>query len=140
MDGDEITMAAKIIHMSGKRKRAIARATLTQGKGVIHVNNQRLDMFADHITQLKIQEPLLLAGDHANDVNIDVRVAGGGINGQAEAARLAIARALVAFDGKLKKIFEEYDRLLLVADVRRKEVRKPGTHGKARAKTQKSYR
>lgn len=133
-------MASKIIHTSGKRKRAIARATLVPGKGVIHINNQRLDFFANHITQLKIREPLLLVGDCAGEVDIDVSVDGGGVNGQAEAVRLAIARALVAYDGKLKKVFDEYDRLLLVADVRHKESRKPGTHSKARAKSQKSYR
>ena len=129
---------AKIIHKSGRRKQAIARATLTPGKGIIHFNNQRLDFNNNHIIRLRIGEPMILAG--ADDVDINVKVKGGGKAGQAEAARLAIARALVAHDGKLKKVFDDYDRLLLVADVRRKEKRKPGTHGKARAKTQKSYR
>ncbi|MBI4152938.1 30S ribosomal protein S9 [Candidatus Woesearchaeota archaeon] len=128
------------IHASGKRKRAIARATLKPGKGLIYVNNRRLDFFENRVTQLRINEPLILIGDKAKQVDIHVRTSGGGSNGQAEAARLAIARALVDYDGKLRKIFEEYDRLLLVADVRRKEPRKPGRHSKARAKTQKSYR
>ena len=104
------------------------------------MNNQRLESFGDHVLQLRINEPLVLIGDKAKQVDIDVHVRGGGSNGQAEAARLAIARALVEHDSKLKKLFEEYDRLLLVADVRRKEPRKPGRHSKARAKTQKSYR
>ena len=133
-------MVDKFIHTSGKRKSAIARATLKKGKGMIHINNQRLDTFGDHIVQLRIQEPMILIGERANEVDINVRVAGGGTTGQAEAARLAIARALVAYDSKLKKSFETYDRLLLVADVRRKETRKPGRKSKARSKTQKSYR
>ncbi|HLC74750.1 MAG TPA: 30S ribosomal protein S9 [Candidatus Nanoarchaeia archaeon] len=133
-------MVSKFIHTSGKRKSATARATLKKGTGVIRINNQRLDMLTDHIVQLRIQEPLVLIGERASEVDISVRVAGGGSAGQAEAARLAIARALVVFDSKLKKTFESYDRLLLVADVRRKETRKPGRKSKARSKTQKSYR
>ena len=133
-------MVDKVIHTSGKRKRAIARATLKKGKGIIRINNQRLDTFGDHIVQLRIQEPLILVGEKATEVDISVRVNGGGTTGQAEAARLAIARALVVYDKNLKKTFESYDRLLLVADVRRKEPRKPGRKSKARAKTQKSYR
>ena len=130
----------KVIHTSGKRKRAIARATLTPGKGTVKINKLSLDNYSNHVLRLKIQEPLLLAGEKSKEVNINVNIVGGGSNGQAEAARLAIARALVAYDSKLEKVFDDYDRLLLVADVRRKEPRKPGTHSKARAKTQKSYR
>ncbi len=133
-------MASVIVTTSGKRKRAIARATLAPGKGVVRVNRRRLEFFSNPLARLKIQEPLVLAGEQLKDIDIDVRVAGGGANGQTEAARLAIARALVAHDEKLKQVFDAYDRLLLVADVRRKEPRKPGTHSKARAKTQKSYR
>lgn len=133
-------MAEKTINTSGKRKRAVARATLNTGKGQVKVNNQRIETFGSSTTRLKIQEPMLLAGDYAKSVDINVRVRGGGVNGQAEAARVAIARALVAHNPKLEEVFDDYDRLLLVADVRRKETRKPGTHSKARAKAQKSYR
>ncbi len=139
IDGGHM-VTTKTINTSGKRKQAIARATLAPGKGTVHVNNQRLDHFSNHITQLKIQEALILAGEKAKEVDIVVRITGGGVNSQADAARVAIARALVGFDSKLKKVFDDYDRLLLVADIRRKESRKPGTHGKARAKSQKSYR
>ena len=82
---------------------------------------------------------MILAGEGAKKLNFQVSANGGGINGQADAIRLAIARALVEHDSKLKKTFEEYDRLLLVADIRRKETRKPND-SKARAKRQKSYR
>ena len=84
-------------------------------------------------------EPLVIASDVVKKLNISVKVNGGGEHGQADAVRLAIARALVQHDDKLKKIFDQYDRLLLVADVRRKEVCKPND-SKARAKRQKSYR
>lgn len=130
---------AKIIHTTGKRKSAIARATLKQGKGKVRVNNLMLDAYAPGIYTMKIQEPLIIAGG-ISDVDIDVNVNGGGISSQAEAVRLAIARALVQHNKKLEKTFLNYDRNLLVADVRRKESSKPNCRGQARAKKQKSYR
>lgn len=129
----------KIIHAQGKRKKAIARATLYPGKGKVTVNGLLLPELSNNMVKLRISEPLIIAGDACNTVNIDVNVRGGGATGQADASRLAIARALVQHDGKLEKTFDEYDRLLLVADVRRKETRKPND-SKARAKRQKSYR
>ena len=130
----------KAIHVSGRRKSAIARATLSPGAGIIRVNTQHIDTVEPSISRLRIQEPLILAGDKAKDINISIRVNGGGTSSQAEAARLAVARALVQYDKNLQKIFLEYDRALLVADVRRKETHKPNCHGNARAKRQKSYR
>ena len=131
---------AKLIHQSGKRKRAIARATLKQGTGKVRVNNKMIDAYGTRITRLKLKEPLVLAGDIADGVDISVSVAGGGYNSQAEAARLAIARALAKYSKKLEKVFLSYDRHLLVADIRRKEPSKPNCHGQSRAKRQKSYR
>ena len=132
----------KKINTSGKRKRAIARATLSQGSGLIRVNRVPIDFVEPKMYRLKIREPLILAGDVANKVDIDIHVAGGGIASQAEASRLTIAKALVEFtkSDKLKEIFLSYDRNLLVADVRRKEPAKPNRHGQARSKVQKSYR
>lgn len=132
-------MAKKVIQVQGKRKRATARAMLSPGSGKIIVNGQFLHNFADDLQRLRVSEPLLLAGDIAKKVDITVNVSGGGVNGQADAARLAVARALVEHEPQLEKIFGEYDRLLLVADVRRKEVCKPND-SKARAARQKSYR
>jgi len=129
----------KAIHTSGKRKRAIARVTLKPGKGKVRINKILIDNFTPKLARLKLREPLLLAGNIANNVDINVNVFGGGSIGQAEASRLAIARALVKYDKKLEDIFLKYDRHLLIADVRRKEVYKPGDR-KARAKRQKSYR
>jgi len=127
----------KVIHTQGKRKSAIARATVHPGKGKVIINGQSINNFANPQLRLRVSEPLILAD--IKDVNISINVHGGGISGQADAIRLAIARALVRHDKKLKKVFDEYDRLLLVADVRRKEVCKPND-SKARAKRQKSYR
>ncbi len=132
----------KNVHASGKRKMAIARATLMQGTGIVRINNMPVDLVEPKISRLKIKEPLILAEDFANKVNINVNVAGGGMTSQAEASRLAIAKALVSFSksDKLKQTFLDYDRNLLVADVRRKEAAKPNRHGQARSKMQKSYR
>lgn len=129
----------KVIHSQGKRKRAVARATMRSGKGIIKLNGRSLDHFQNQLVKMRILEPLLLVGEQAKQLDIDLKVVGGGINGQADASRLAIARALVEFNPNLEKEFNTYDRLLLVADVRRKEVRKPND-SKARAARQKSYR
>jgi len=133
---------SKIINTAGKRKRAVARASLKQGKGIVKINNVPVDFYEPKIYRVRIREPLILAGDLANNVDINVNVIGGGMAGQADAARLAIAKALVEHSKseKLKETFSKYDRQLLVADVRRKEASKPNCHGKARGKVQKSYR
>lgn len=129
----------KAIVTKGKRKKSIAKATLYPGKGYVKVNGQTLQNYGNGLLRLRISEPLMLAGESADNVDIDVVVRGGGVNGQADAARLAVARSLVQHDSKLKKVFESYDRQLLVADVRNKEQRKPND-SKARAARQKSYR
>lgn len=127
------------IIVEGKRKRAIARACLTRGKGFITINGRSLQHYGDPLLCLRISEPLTLAEDVAKNVDINISLSGGGVSGQADAARLAVARALVAYDKKLEKTFAEYDRLLLVADVRQNESCKPND-SKPRAKRQKSYR
>ncbi len=130
---------SKIIHTSGKRKRSIARATLKKGTGLVRVNHVPIDIFQPTMARLKLREPLILSGNIAQEVNININVKGGGIMSQTDAARLALARALVKYNKKLEKVFSEYDRHLLIADVRRKEPCKPNI-SKARAKRQKSYR
>ncbi len=129
-----------VIHVSGSHKSAVARVTLSPGAGIVRVNSLLLDFYEPAMSRLKIQEPLIIAGDKAKTVNINVRVQGGGITSQANAIRVAVARALAQYDKNLQKSFLDYDRALLVADVRRKETHKPNCHGKARAKRQKSYR
>src|SRR3989339_1163726 len=127
---------------TGKRKRATARATLMAGTGIIRINKISIDNYEPRYYRMKIMEPLMLASDLIDKVDISVTVKGGGIASQSEAVRLAIAKSLVehAKTDKLKEAFLNYDRNLLVADVRRKEPAKPNRHGQARAKKQKSYR
>ena len=131
----------KIIHTSGKRKTAVARATFRSGKGRVRINNKPVEFYQPELARLKIQEPLELAGKHTNRIDINVSVTGGGVMGQAEASRTAIARGIVEWSGdeKLQKLFQSYDRALLVNDTRRKEPKHPMGRG-ARKKRQKSYR
>jgi len=124
----------------GKRKKAVARATIKEGKGIVRVNKRLLENLNPHMAKLKIDEPLVLAGEVAKKYDINVNVYGGGTISQAEAVRLAVAKALASADSRLRSEFLEYDRTLLIADVRQRESRKPNTHGNARGKTQKSYR
>ncbi len=131
---------SEVIHTSGKRKRSVARATLRPGKGVVKINNIPLENITPKISMMKIKEALLVSGDVSKKVDIRVNVFGGGFNSQAEASRTAISKALVEFEPKLREKFLDYDRSFLVSDVRYKETKKPGTHGRARAKRQKSYR
>lgn len=131
----------KTVNTTGKRKSAIARAVLREGKGIIRINSFNLDVLQPRFAKMKIQEPLMIAGDIVKTVDIDVNVIGGGWQSQSEASRLAIARALVEFSGskKMKQDFLDYDRHLLVADSRARETRKPND-SRARSMRQKSYR
>ena len=103
----------KEIQTTGKRKAAIARATLTPGKGQVFINTFSLKQYSPETAKLRIQEPLLLAGDTAKQVDIKIKVTGGGWNGQAEAVRLSIAKALVLLNKDLKKIFLEILKCVL---------------------------
>jgi len=129
----------KTINTSGTRKTAIARATLKPGTGVIRLNSRVIDFIEPKMLKLRLEEPLILSNKVASKVDISIRTQGGGFLGQIEAARLAMARALVLFDKKLEKPFKDYDRHMLVHDIRRKEQCKPND-SKARARRQKSYR
>ena len=132
----------RIILTSGKRKTAIARATTKIGKGRIRINSIPLEIFPSELARMKIQEPLVIAGESTiKKIDINVKVKGGGIIGQADAARTAVGRGLVKWtqDPELRSKYMHYDRSILVADSRRKEMKKPGGPG-ARARYQKSYR
>ncbi|MCD6559183.1 MAG: 30S ribosomal protein S9 [Palaeococcus sp.] len=129
---------------AGKRKSAIARATIREGKGRIRINGKPVEIMEPEMIRFVVMEPLVLAGEGiVNKVDIDVKVQGGGVMGQAEAARVAIARALVEWtnDMTLKDTYMQYDRTMLVGDSRRTEPHKPNRSTKGpRAKRQKSYR
>ena len=132
----------KKIIASGKRKRAIAKAVITEGSGKIKINNKNYEHL-QIFDKLRIDEPLRISESILGKINFDVEILvhGGGEKGQVEAARLALAKAILKFSNseELEKAFLEYDRNLLVADVRRKETCKPGD-SKARAKRQSSKR
>jgi len=131
----------KVLVTSGKRKTAIARATIKPGKGRVRINKVPLELIQPELVRMFISEPLLIARSLSNKVDINVDARGGGFMGQAEAARTAIARALYRWsnDEELRKAFLEYDRTLLVNDIRRKEPKKQGGRG-ARKRRQTSYR
>ena len=132
----------KRIITSGKRKTSVAKAIVSEGDGRVTINGKpyvNLQLF----DKLKIEEPIRIAKNTIGDLNfnIDVSVRGGGEKGQIEASRVAISRAIIAFteNKEIEKAFLDYDRNLLVADVRRKEAYKPGD-SKARRKRQTSFR
>ncbi|MEE9163396.1 MAG: 30S ribosomal protein S9 [Thermoplasmata archaeon] len=126
---------------SGKRKTAVARAVIRKGQGRVRINKVPLEIHAPEMARLKIMEALTLAGSRSDGVDIDVNVHGGGVMGQADAIRTAIARGLVGYyqDEQLEDRIRTYDRTLLVPDTRRKLPKKPLGRG-ARKKRQKSYR
>ena len=131
----------KIIE-SGKRKTAIAKAMISSGTGKININKKNYEHL-HFFDVLRIKEPLKIAENILGKLNFDVEISvrGGGEKSQIEAARLALARAIVKFSSseELEKAYLSYDRNLLVADIRRKEAYKPGD-SKARRKRQTSYR
>jgi small subunit ribosomal protein S9 len=131
----------KIINTSGKRKTAVARATIKAGKGRIRINNIPIEIHMPELARLKIMEAIFPVKERINHVDVWVSVAGGGVMGQAQATRTAIARGLVAFfkDPTLEATYKHLDRNLMVNDSRRKEPKHQLGRG-ARKKRQKSYR
>ncbi|TGJ82947.1 hypothetical protein E0Z10_g5826 [Xylaria hypoxylon] len=132
-----------------KKKSATAVAACKSGSGLIKVNGKPLSLVEPAVLRFKVYEPLLVIGlDKFANVDIRVRVTGGGQTSQVYAVRQAISKALIAYYQKyvdehsknlLKQALVQYDRTLLVADNRRCEPKKFGGPG-ARARYQKSYR
>ncbi|HKN06922.1 MAG TPA: 30S ribosomal protein S9 [Thermoplasmata archaeon] len=133
--------APVVVLATGKRKAAVARATVRKGMGRVRFNDRPLELVEPELIRLKVQEPLLMVGDRAKNLDIAVQARGGGYVGQASAARTAVARGLITWlkDDQLKEMFKRYDRSLLVNDPRRKLPKRPGGRG-ARKRRQKSYR
>ena len=132
----------KIVFISGKRKTSIAKVKIRNGKGRVLYNGlpySELGLFH----KLSLMEPIRIGEHILGEFNFDIEVktSGGGKESQIQAARLGIAKALFKFTNsvELKKAFIDYDRNLLVADIRRKETYKPGD-SKARAMRQSSKR
>jgi small subunit ribosomal protein S9 len=134
--------AKKVLVVSGRRKTATARAVVKPGIGKVRVNRIPIEIFEPEIAREKIMEPLLQASDDVwKQLDVDIKVSGGGFMGQAEAARMAVANALLKWTKSthLRTLFAEYDRTMIAGDSRKKESKKFGGPG-ARAKDQKSYR
>ena len=139
----------KSVQVFGRKRTATAVAFCQEGSGLIKLNGTPLNQIASETLKAKLMEPLLLIGeDKLNQLDIRLRVNGGGHVSQIYAIRQAISKAVVAFYQKyvdeqataeIKKVLMEYDRTLLVADPRRMEPKKFGGQG-ARVRRQMSYR
>jgi small subunit ribosomal protein S9 len=133
----------KIIQTTGKRKKAVARAIIRKGSGVVRINSRLLDNIQPEYVRMRIKEPLLLAGELSKQVDISVNVKGGGVWGQADASRTAIGNALVKWSGSddIRNVFVDYDRSILISDARRTEPHKPSRSSAGpRRKKQQSKR
>ena len=137
------------VQVFGRKKNAVAVSYCKKGRGLLRVNGQPVTNIQPETLQKKILEPIQLIGqDKFNNVDIRIRVKGGGYTAQAYAVRQALAKSLVSFYQKyvdeaskeeIKNVLLRYDRTLLVADPRRCEPKKFGGPS-ARARYQKSYR
>ena len=127
----------EVINTLGRRKTAVARVYMTKGKGKVTVNKKDYtEMFPVAVLQSKITQPFALT-DTVNAYDVTVNVSGGGINGQVEAIRLGISRALVKINEEYKPLLKEEG--LMTRDPRMVERKKPG-QPKARKKFQFSKR
>lgn len=134
----------KNLIISGKRKTAVAKLRIREGSGIITYKSipyNELNLFH----KLALAEPIRIyeseMGEKLTKHDFIITANGGGKESQIQAARLAIAKALVKMTGSdtLRKAFIAYDRNMIVPDARRKEANKPGDSA-PRAKRQKSYR
>ena len=131
-----------VTNTSGKKKTAVARATVREGEGRVRINAQPVELVEPEVARLKMLEPFRIAAEALrDDVDVAVSISGGGVMGRADATRTAIARGLVEHtnDAELRDAYMSFDRSLLVNDVRQSEPKKWGGPG-ARARYQKSYR
>ncbi|MHA1213908.1 MAG: 30S ribosomal protein S9 [Candidatus Hodarchaeales archaeon] len=132
----------KSILRSGKRRTAIARAIIRAGNGRVLINGKPIEILEPEIVRMKLMEPFYFLDEKVRkSIDIKIKVKGGGFMGQADAARTAMSRALLAWTNseQLRLKFSEYDRHMIVGDPRRREPKHFGGPG-ARAKYTKSYR
>jgi small subunit ribosomal protein S9 len=124
-------------YATGRRKTSTARVFLRPGKGAISVNSREFDnYFPTDALRTQVRRPLMLT-ETGDKFDVLATVAGGGVNGQAGAVRLGIARALVEFNAELRKQLKKDG--LLTSDSRVKERKKYGLAG-ARKRFQFSKR
>lgn len=132
----ESKQGSKFIQKTGRRKTAVARVRLIEGKGLITVNDKTVDEYFGDILNSKntITEPLTLVGlDKKFDISVKVK--GGGKAAQTEAVRLGVARAIIALDPKLRITVKKAS--FLTRDSRMKERKK---YGLKRARKAPQYR
>ena len=139
----------KMVYTHGKKRNAIANAVVKEGNGTITINRIPIQNIEPKTLRIKIFEPILILGiEKFKNLNIKVRVSGGGSVAQLYAARTAIAKGIVAWNQKYvdeeskdeaRRDLLNYDKNLLVADYRRLEPKKYGGPG-ARSRKQISYR
>jgi small subunit ribosomal protein S9 len=126
-----------VIHKIGRRKAAVARVYVSEGNGTITVNKRALEIYFPTATlQYKVMQPMTLT-ENASNFDVKVNVFGGGVTGQAEAVRMAIARAMCEVDAEYRSILKPEG--LLTRDPRMVERKKFGQK-KARKKFQFSKR
>ena len=127
----------EVVNTVGRRKAAVARVYVKSGKGDITINSRSLETyFPLEILQYVVKQPLLVT-DLAGSYDITINLDGGGIKGQAEAARLGIARALCEINAEMRPVLKKNG--FMTRDSREVERKKPGQPG-ARRKFQFSKR
>ncbi|MFI3331128.1 MAG: 30S ribosomal protein S9 [Rikenellaceae bacterium] len=127
----------EVVNTVGRRKAAVARVYVKPGKGTITINHKPLETyFPLEIFQFVVKQPLLVL-EQTENFDITINLVGGGIKGQAEAARLGIARALCEIDAENRPALKKNG--FMTRDPREVERKKPGQPG-ARAKFQFSKR
>ena len=125
------------VNAVGRRKTSVARVYLTKGKGEWQINGRPLSDYFSRLTHDQLCEQPYVVTETLGQYNVKVNVAGGGLSGQAGAIRLAVARALVAFDENRRSVLKKMD--LLTRDPRMVERKKYG-QPKARKRFQFSKR
>ena len=127
----------EVVNTVGRRKAAVARVFVKPGNGKITVNHKELEVyFPLHILQYEVKQPLMVTNTLEN-YDVTINLVGGGIKGQAEAARMGIARALCQIDEEMRPVLKKNG--FLMRDSREVERKKPGQPG-ARRKFQFSKR
>ena len=127
----------EVVNTVGRRKAAVARVFVKPGTGKITVNHKELEVyFPLHILQYEVKQPLMVTNT-LESYDVTINLDGGGIKGQAEAARMGIARALCQVDAEFRSVLKKNG--FLTRDSREVERKKPGQPG-ARRKFQFSKR
>ncbi|MBQ4499609.1 MAG: 30S ribosomal protein S9 [Alistipes sp.] len=127
----------EVVNTVGRRKAAVARVFVKPGNGKITINHKELEVyFPLNILQYEVKQPLLVTNTLEN-YDVTINLVGGGIKGQAEAARMGIARALCQIDAEYRPVLKKNG--FLMRDSREVERKKPGQPG-ARRKFQFSKR